>query len=186
MRQPPPSRSRRSPNTRSCLPRKAPLTVDLEAPRGFAPHRYLRSIHLKHPRVAARRALPGHHPRSGKKAEFHQTARILDRQVDLAQYRFVAAAQVHEARRQDFRSALLPLSCILISVCAPLKFLSRCRSPGLRVAFFTPCPQGAKYSKIVLRTMKRACYIRPFRMSDLDAVLAIERASFGADAYDRN
>lgn len=29
-------------------------------------------------------------------------------------------------------------------------------------------------------------YIRPFRMSDLDAVLAIERASFGADAYDRN
>jgi ribosomal-protein-alanine N-acetyltransferase len=34
--------------------------------------------------------------------------------------------------------------------------------------------------------MKPACYIRPFRMSDLDAVLAIERASFGADAYDRN
>lgn len=27
--------------------------------------------------------------------------------------------------------------------------------------------------------------IRPFRMSDLDGVLAIERASFGADAYDR-
>lgn len=29
-------------------------------------------------------------------------------------------------------------------------------------------------------------YIRPFQISDLDAVLAIERASFGADAYDRN
>ncbi len=34
--------------------------------------------------------------------------------------------------------------------------------------------------------MKPAYYIRPFRMSDLDAVLALERASFGADAYDRN
>ncbi len=33
--------------------------------------------------------------------------------------------------------------------------------------------------------MKCECRIRPFRMSDLDAVLAIERASFGADAYDR-
>jgi len=29
-------------------------------------------------------------------------------------------------------------------------------------------------------------HIRPFRMSDMHAVLAIERASFGADAYDRN
>ncbi|MGB9454523.1 MAG: ribosomal protein S18-alanine N-acetyltransferase [Bryobacteraceae bacterium] len=34
--------------------------------------------------------------------------------------------------------------------------------------------------------MQPQYYIRPFRMSDLDAVLAIERASFGADAYDRN
>ena len=34
--------------------------------------------------------------------------------------------------------------------------------------------------------MKPEYRIRPFRMSDLDAVLAIERASFGADAYDRN
>jgi len=34
--------------------------------------------------------------------------------------------------------------------------------------------------------MKPEYYIRPFRMSDLDAVLLIERASFGADAYDRN
>ena len=34
--------------------------------------------------------------------------------------------------------------------------------------------------------MKSEYHIRPFRMSDLDAVLAIERASFGADAYDRN
>jgi ribosomal-protein-alanine N-acetyltransferase len=34
--------------------------------------------------------------------------------------------------------------------------------------------------------MKPAYYIRPFRMSDLNAVLALERASFGADAYDRN
>jgi ribosomal-protein-alanine N-acetyltransferase len=34
--------------------------------------------------------------------------------------------------------------------------------------------------------MKPEYRIRPFRMSDLEAVLAIERASFGADAYDRN
>ena len=34
--------------------------------------------------------------------------------------------------------------------------------------------------------MKPQYHIRPFRMSDLDDVLAIERASFGADAYDRN
>ena len=33
--------------------------------------------------------------------------------------------------------------------------------------------------------MKFPYYIRPFRMADLDAVLAIERACFGADAYDR-
>jgi len=34
--------------------------------------------------------------------------------------------------------------------------------------------------------MKSPYYIRPFRMTDLDAVLAVEDASFGADAYDRN
>ena len=34
--------------------------------------------------------------------------------------------------------------------------------------------------------MKPSYHIRPFRMSDLDAVMAIERASFGDDAYDRN
>jgi ribosomal-protein-alanine N-acetyltransferase len=34
--------------------------------------------------------------------------------------------------------------------------------------------------------MKPQYRIRPFRMSDLDALLAVERASFGADAYDRN
>jgi len=34
--------------------------------------------------------------------------------------------------------------------------------------------------------MKPEYHIRPFRMADLDAVLVIERASFGADAYDRN
>ncbi len=28
--------------------------------------------------------------------------------------------------------------------------------------------------------------IRPFRMRDIERILAIERASFGADAYDRN
>ena len=66
--------------------------VDLESSRGFAADRDFRSIHLKYPRIAARRALPGHHTRSGKKAEFHQTARIFDWQVDLAQYRGVAAA----------------------------------------------------------------------------------------------
>jgi ribosomal-protein-alanine N-acetyltransferase len=36
-----------------------------------------------------------------------------------------------------------------------------------------------------LRTMQPQNRIRAFRMSDLDAVLEIERASFGADAYDR-
>jgi len=34
--------------------------------------------------------------------------------------------------------------------------------------------------------MKNQYQIRPFRMSDMDAVLALEGASFGADAYDRN
>lgn len=33
--------------------------------------------------------------------------------------------------------------------------------------------------------MQPSYRIRPFRMSDLDALLAIERTSFGADAYDR-
>jgi ribosomal-protein-alanine N-acetyltransferase len=34
--------------------------------------------------------------------------------------------------------------------------------------------------------MRQRYQIRPFRMSDMDAVEAVERASFGADAYDRN
>lgn len=55
-------------------------------------------------------------------------------------------------------------------------------------AFFSAqrFPGASKQSKIKDNRMRQTVTIRTFRLSDMDRILEIERASFGRDAYDRN
>jgi ribosomal-protein-alanine N-acetyltransferase len=47
-------------------------------------------------------------------------------------------------------------------------------------------PGLSKYAKIKDNRMDNRFQVRPVRLRDLDRILEIEAASFGADAYDRN
>ena len=69
---------------------------DLQTPRGFAPQRDFRTIHLEHPRIAARGAESRRDPRARQKTQLHQAAGIVARQIDPVQDRRIAPAQVHQ------------------------------------------------------------------------------------------
>jgi [ribosomal protein S18]-alanine N-acetyltransferase len=45
---------------------------------------------------------------------------------------------------------------------------------------------ASKWSKMKDNRMRTKISVRPFRMPDMDQILAIEKASFGTDAYERN
>src|SRR5689334_7652497 len=70
----------------------------------------------------------------------------------------------------------MPLSEIFVNTAPPAaRLFSR---HGFRSA--------SKCVKLKDNRMSSGLSIRPFQASDLKAILAIERASFGRDAYDRN
>src|ERR1019366_2692991 len=82
--------------------------------------------------------------------------------------------------------SLLPLSCNMILVCASPKPLSRGGASLPRRFFCHGSPRPPKCAKLKDNKMEKRFEVRRVRQRDLDRILEIEAASFGADAYDRN
>ena len=131
---------------------------DLEAHGGFAPQSDLRSIHLEDARIAAGSAVPRRDSGAGQKAEFHETASILAREVDVVEGGGVAAAEVDQGRGGGFRPDVVANQLHLGSSMAESEMIV----------------------KIPPHTVRR------LRLADLNRIQEIERASFGDEAYDRN
>ena len=162
------------------------MQPDPETPRGLTPQSNLRTIHLEDPRIASRGAAPGCNAGTRQKAQLHQAARILTRQVDPIQDRRVAPAEIDQCCGEDFRLAVVATQLHLdFSMRLSEIFV---KSGRFFRAFFGSqrCPVAPKCAKIKDNRMTNGFAVRAVRLSDLDRILEIERTCFGTDAYDRN
>jgi ribosomal-protein-alanine N-acetyltransferase len=163
------------------------IQPDPQEPGGLAPQGDLRTIHLKHPRVAPRGAPPGSDPGAGQKTQLHQAARIIVGQVNAIQDSGIPPAQVDQGGGYRFLFALVATQLQHDSSMRWSESLVKGRA-FLLLSFFCHRFQIAlKCAKIKDNRMKKKRYsIRRSRPADLDRIMEIERASFGPDAYDRN
>src|SRR2546423_9219724 len=81
--------------------------------------------------------------------------------------------------------ALLPLSCNMDTVCWSLKFLSIGREERFCFLFVTGGRISPRAAKERITEMENPYSVRRYQPGDIEEVLKIERASFGADAWDR-
>jgi ribosomal-protein-alanine N-acetyltransferase len=160
--------------------------ADLQATRGVAAQRDFRAIHLEDARIAAGGAVSRRDARAGDEAEFHQAARIFGGQIDPVEDRGVAFSQVDQARVRRFRLVVVATQLQHDFSMRRSEILVN-RPDSLALCFFRHAFQGlSKCAKLKDNRMDKQFAVRPVRQRDLDRIMEIETASFGADAYDRN
>jgi hypothetical protein len=82
--------------TGSWRPRGFPVAANLYAAGGLAPQGYLRSVHLKNLRIAARRTQSGGNAGPRQEAQLHEAAGIFARQIDPFQDGRITPAKVNQ------------------------------------------------------------------------------------------
>jgi ribosomal-protein-alanine N-acetyltransferase len=160
--------------------------ANLQTARGVAAQSDFGTIYLEDARIAAGGTESCGDTGAGDEAEFHQAARIFDRQIDLLENGGIAFSQIHQTRMGRFRLAAVANQ--LQHGFSMLESEMLVNRPGaLAMCFSCHGFLGrSKYAKIKDNRMENRFQVRRVRLRDLSRILEIEEASFGADAYDRN
>jgi len=141
---------------------------------------------LKHARVAAGRALSRGDPGAGKEAEFHEAAGVIARQIDVGQHSSISAAQVGQGGGSFGSLAVVATQLQHSFSIEDSEMLVKSAFPRAGSFFFANLLQ-LRFNpiRIEITRMNAPLRVRAIRLKEFDRLMDIERASFGADAYNR-